>query len=301
MKLPPTPKLRRTSRKKRVALVVTALLLTGAVVLALWMLRPPRDPAARRAEQLLDKIRPPSKLDDLLERIGLVRRRPYPTGFMGSSAESSEVVEDLARLGPPAIPVLIRAITDNDEDDGVRMHAASALVEMGPQAAEATPALIQALKQRNERVAEWAVLILGEIGPAAKDAVPALIDALKGGDWDMRCYAAEALGRIGPAAKAAVPALEEALKDKKDKNVRFYAAEALARLGLPDRGLPVLIALLKGKSWILRKYAAMALGEIGAPAKAAIPALREALKDKEADVRNAAAEALKRIQADGSP
>ncbi|MBL7133421.1 MAG: DUF1287 domain-containing protein [Phycisphaerae bacterium] len=321
--------------KKRAAIVVTAVLLTGALALTLCMLRRPRDPAARRAEQILNKVRLPSKLELLLARLGLVRRRPYPypTGFMGSHAESSEIVEDLARLGPPAIPVLIRAITDNDEDERVRMHAASALVEMGPQAAEATPALIQALKQRNEPVAKWAAQVLGEIGPAAKDAVPALIDALKGGDWEMRCcaaealgrigpgakaavpalidvlkggdwdvryYAAGALGRIGPAAKAAVPALEEALKDK-DGNVRYAAAAALARLGLPDRGLPVLIALLKGKSSILGKYAAMALGEIGAPAKAAIPALKEALEDREADVRYAATDALKKIQAAPAP
>ncbi len=71
----------------------------------------------------------------------------------------------------------------------------------------------------------------------------------------------------------------------------------MARLGLPDRGLPVLIALLKDKSPILRKYAAEALGEIGAPAKAAIPALKEALKHKDGNVRYAAAEALKKIQA----
>ncbi len=271
-----------------------AALLTGAVALTLCMFPGPKDPAARRAEQLLSEIRPPGKLDDFLAWLGLVRRRPHTTSFMGDYAESPEIVKNLARLGPPAIPVLTRALTDDDEDDRVRMHTASALGEMGPQAAEATPSLIQALKQHNEMVAKWAALALGKIGPGAKDAVPALIDAMKGGDWDMRCCAAEALGQIGPGAKAAVPALEEALKDE---HARFYAAEALAKLGLPDKALPVLIALLEHESPSFRKAAAKTLGEIGPPAKAAVPALREALKDKTHYVRKAAAAALKKIQA----
>jgi HEAT repeat protein len=41
---------------------------------------------------------------------------------------------------------------------------------------------------------------------------------------------------------------------------------------------------------------AQALGAIGPDAKAAVPALREGLKDKDEKVRTAAAEALKKIQ-----
>jgi len=41
---------------------------------------------------------------------------------------------------------------------------------------------------------------------------------------------------------------------------------------------------------------ARALGEIGPAAKAAVPALSEALKDKDENLRNAATEALKKIQ-----
>ena len=282
---------------KRVALrgMAVLVIVLGVIVLAFM---PREDARQAQARRLLDEIRPPSKLDDFLEWLGLARRRHRTTSFLGDYEESPEIVEDLARLGPPAIPVLTKALTDNDEDDRVRLHAALALGEMGPQAAEATPSLIQALKQRNEMIATRAASALGKIGPPAKDAVPALIDALKAGDWSLRCWAAETLGRIGPAAKAAVPALEEALKDEQ---ARFYAAEALAKLGLPEKGLPVLIALLEDKSSSWREAAAEALGDIGPPAKAAIPALRGALKDEQAHVRKAAAEALKKIQADGRP
>ena len=46
----------------------------------------------------------------------------------------------------------------------------------------------------------------------------------------------------------------------------------------------------------LGQQAAEALGEIGAPAKDAVPALNLLLKDKNKDVRKYAAEALSKIQ-----
>ena len=48
---------------------------------------------------------------------------------------------------------------------------------------------------------------------------------------------------------------------------------------------------------VYRASFAQALGAIGPEAKAAVPALREGLKDKDERVRTAAAEALKKIQA----
>jgi HEAT repeat protein len=53
--------------------------------------------------------------------------------------------------------------------------------------------------------------------------------------------------------------------------------------------------LLKDRDERVRQSAAWALGEIGAAAKPAVPALIEALKDEDRDVQFRAAEALKRI------
>jgi TolB-like protein/thioredoxin-like negative regulator of GroEL len=72
-----------------------------------------------------------------------------------------------------------------------------------------------------------AVRALGRFGPAAADAVPALIEALGDEKTWMRNDAAIALGKIGPAAEAAIPALT-AIQD--DDILGFDAKKALKEI-----------------------------------------------------------------------
>src|SRR5438046_314285 len=59
---------------------------------------------------------------------------------------------------------------------------------------------------------------------------------------------------------------------------------------------------LKSKDATVRKQVAVALGEMGAKAKSAVPALRESLTDADAGVQSAAAAALEKISgADKAP
>ncbi len=58
--------------------------------------------------------------------------------------------------------------------------------------------------------------------------------------------------------------------------------------------VPALIEALKDPEWDVRSYAAQALGRIGPEAKAAVPALIE-LKHERRFVRRAADEALRKI------
>lgn len=69
---------------------------------------------------------------------------------------------------------------------------------------------IEALKGPDVEVRRAAARALGDIGPEAKEAVPELIEALN--DEDMDLIAVWALGRIGPAAVAAVPAIRRWLE-----------------------------------------------------------------------------------------
>ena len=213
-----------------------------------------------------------------------------------------KTAEALGEIGPEAasaVPALIEAL--RDPKAGVREKTAEALGEIGPEAASAVPALIEALKDREARVrknAAW-TLAFGKIGPEAASAVPALIEALKDREARVRENAAAALAVIGPKAASAVPALIEALKDR-EARVRKNAAWALAfgKIG-PEAAsaVPALIEALKDREAEVRKNAARALafGKIGPEAAPAVPALIEALKDREAEVRENAAEALKAI------
>jgi HEAT repeat protein len=153
-------------------------------------------------------------------------------------------------------------------------------------------------RYQGQTVAEWlrrlgdddwsvrcgAAYALGEIGPPARVAVPGLALALK---YDahprVRAAAARALGKIGVDARSAAFALVEALTDK-NREVREAATPAAVQ--------PLIGALQKGDLDIQIR-ACRALGHIGPPAKAAVPALKALLPDS--FVRAAALDALNKI------
>ncbi len=74
--------------------------------------------------------------------------------------------------------------------------------------------LIVALGHVHRNVREGAATALGRLGPDAAPAVPALIEAFEDPDDYVRWKAAEALGEIGPAAKDALPMLDAAANAK---------------------------------------------------------------------------------------
>lgn len=142
--------------------------------------------------------------------------------------------------------------------------------------------------------ARWrAALAIGAAGPEAADAVPALVEALDDEAENVRWASAAALGKIGPAASRAVPALAGALGDRSDEVLRRHAAQALGGIGAEAKdAVPGLIAALRGDAALVGEAVVDALVEIGAPA---VPALLEALKDEDGAVRFHAADALTKI------
>ncbi len=162
--------------------------------------------------------------------------------------------------GAAAMPALVSALADADA--ATRDAAAWALAQVGPDAASVT-ALTRLLADSNARVRCQAALALAASGPKAMPALPALIKALRDPMNYVRGPAANAIGAIGPAAKAAVRPLAEGL-------------------GVRDETVFVLRAM------------AAALGDMGAEAGEALPALREALKILR--VRWTAEEAILKIE-----
>jgi pSer/pThr/pTyr-binding forkhead associated (FHA) protein len=140
-------------------------------------------------------------------------------------------------------------------------------------------------------------LQLMSVAPQANQDVPALLQGLKADDPAERRRAAEALNDLGTGAKDAVPALREALNDS-DPEVRMWAALSLVHNKIYDKAsVPVLLELLHHQNPIMRQVACFSLALIpydDAEKDPVVSALTDCLnKDDNAEVRNAAASALK--------
>jgi len=135
---------------------------------------------------------------------------------------------------------------------------------------------------------EHAVRMLGFCGEAA---VPALLHYLESDDDNTRAYAAEALGQVGDPST--VEQLTKLLEDE-SWFVRESGVMALSNVGGPSavRGLAT---ALKDKHAGVRRWAVIGLGDIGGSEATAI--LESAAGDTEQNVREAVAEALKKIRA----
>lgn len=168
-----------------------------------------------------------------------------------------------------------------------RSRAAEALGECGDAAAEAVPALTDALRDAHKEVRRDAVIALGKIGAAAGEAVPALIALLD--DSHSHHEVRKTLRKIGePAVPALVGLLAEEMKG-------IEAESVLGAIGKPATG--ALIAALQSPTREIRARAASALGSVGAEAAEALcPLLAIATADEEHGyVRFCAIGAIERI------
>lgn len=240
--------------------------------------------------------------------------------------EYRAVREAIRQIGAGAVPALAAVL--QDAPSALRLDAALALGEIGPDASAATPALLRLLGSDDwdlregvtgalQRIAPdsevvtaatvqaWsssarsetgprryrAVLTLGRLGPKAAGAVPMLTEML----GDPTSGAARALGQIGPAAAAAVPALAEALR-RPEAHVRQQIADALGRIGPAARpAVSALLEVMRDKRPEVRWRAAAAIGRIGSNESGCIAALAAMLKDEDPQVRDRVAEALGRM------
>jgi HEAT repeat protein len=241
---------------------------------------------------------------------GLINALRYAKDSNVQSAAGTALVSIGDIRDSDDIESLIAALNDPNED--VRGIAAVAFHQVSdPRAVEP---LIHVLKDLTQYwFLRWrAAARLGEIGDPR--AVEPLIAVLKGKDQnedleaDVRRHAAGALSEIGDPR--AIEPLIAVLKDP-HALMRWDAGEALARMGTP--AVEPLIAALKDpwevQDWVVvgqpgsgkrepvmrtvRSWAARTLGRIGDPR--AIEQLTFALKDQNAEVRQAAKGALFQI------
>lgn len=192
-----------------------------------------------------------------------------------------------------------------DPGTAVRMQAALALAEAGPAAREAESALTLTARDPDPELRYAAVVALGAIAAESKMAIEGLARSLSDEDWFVQLAAAQALQKLGERARPAVPALVWAMSPRdtvKDfRPVRCGAAMvALSRIDPRAKELDGAFKFLIGRllederqgSFGARATGARLLGDCGPAAASTTPALSKLLKDPDADVRVAAAEAL---------
>ena len=198
--------------------------------------------------------------------------------------------------GKSTLPALNRLLDAGSNRD--RLNIAAAIYKLDPTQSAAFAIIIDALKQKNDpklrRDAAWT---LRAMGPVARDAVPDLVETLTDQNLEVWTTALGALKEITTDNRAAIPALLEKLNSPQAGD-RINAAAWLVRIDPNEpHGLAVLTGYIEPRSGAGdRCFAIDVLAEAGTGAKAAIPVLKAASKDKDKEVRKHAIEALKKIE-----
>lgn len=232
------------------------------------------------------------RLRALYDRLGLLtlhRRNLRAAPDWRARADAALVLGSLAVVD--AIPLLVEAIRDPDEDAStVKAAAARAL---GMMTAPGAPELLVAeLAQPGDWSAPRIAEVLVEMGA---QAVGPCLDGLDHDHANVRAWCCRVLGRLG--AREAVAPLRRRLLDRSGP-VRTVAAEALGLLGDVSATPGLAEVLGRDPAAQVRAAAARALGAIRDPA--AESALVDALSDPDPWTRTCAVEALERLEpADG--
>jgi len=138
--------------------------------------------------------------------------------------------------------------------------------------------LINNLLESGDKITRMrAAIALGNIGENANEAIPALIQALENDESSrIREEAAKALGKVGKGNNKVAAALVDAMMDDSSENVRVYAAESMGEIG--DVAVPALFDVLRKETNIeVKEKAIDAIGVIGSWAKKEAPDLVSSL------------------------
>ncbi|HWG44265.1 MAG TPA: HEAT repeat domain-containing protein [Gemmataceae bacterium] len=230
-------------------------------------------------------------------------RRMIPQLAEELPSEGRQVRSPKGELSPPAAaePPLggvlkaLPALRKSLSDDEVRIRLASLYVleTLDFDAAPAVAEVVQALKDDKNGFVRWgAARVLNNMAPLESDkAVSALAEALVDTNKTVRLTAVAALQRYGPKAAAAMKPLGKAIQDAEPR-MRLGAINALAAIGADARpeADALLLALKDDKTPEVRAAAAKALGQMGRLDAKTMKAIRNALRDPEAAVRQAASD-----------
>jgi HEAT repeat protein len=207
-------------------------------------------------------------------------------------------------LNESAVTAIVKAL--GDVDGRIRQIAAAAVTLLGPRArelgggADVNKALFGLLKDKDARVRRSAVAALGQLGLDEKEEITALAAALEDKDVNVRAATVHSLSQYSHDKapddwrQHLMTCMAAGLKDS-DRRIQLGVAQAMAGEG--KFAVPALIQVVEKGTGTARLFAATALGEIGAEAAAAVPALEKMSRGAATkEVRLYAKAALEKIQ-----
>ncbi len=221
---------------------------------------------------------------------------PELIGALGSEPQITEgATWALARIGTPAVPNLVEAL--NDSRSAVRDACVVALTEIGPQAAEAVPVLVELLLRigtEYERI--HIIYALAAIAPASPEVLEAYSRTL---DIEgLRSDTLKAIALLGPLAESLATSVIAVLNTEEKWTTCALAIETLGAIG-PVHGVPAALSRsLEDEQDGIRSRAADALGTLGPEAAWTTPSLVAVFSDDVESVHRAAIQAVGNLAPD---
>lgn len=276
-------------------------------------------PVGKEAEQALERRDPGVcvLVSQLLAQTNPADQQPLRGSPQadGSPETRLRCLRLLAKLAQPdtgLVAPLVKVLADKDER--ARELAIATLERLGPVAAAAIPALLNAT--RDGKTSSKALGALARI--AGDDPAPLVAGLTTHAEQWVRTACARALGEMKTAARTALPTLYQALARSHDP-CRGDFLQAIRSIGADADGIPSLVDAIKtglvGAGDVMatlgaaavpalmdvsrdpnaRRVAIEALGRIGPDAAASIPVLRSALADPADGVQRAAVVAIGKL------
>jgi HEAT repeat protein len=258
---------------RRLAVLVAVLLVAGG---AWYYTRAVKEapPTEAAAEQ------PPGWLDEL---------------YSQNPREVQVATEEVAALGPRALPTIQATLRDPDAEAERLKAALKACGIIGQASAPAIPEVTALLTEQG--VTSEAAMALSYMG---REALPPLRSALTHPDPIVRREALRSIGKLKERAplelNVVLPVLVNAMSDS-DAGVRAVGATYLGIIhGGDDQAIPALTKGLEDPDAEVRRASAAALAEFGPDAEPALPALRKASTDPNEDVAREAGRTIVKLQ-----
>jgi HEAT repeat protein len=214
----------------------------------------------------------------------------------------SDIADVLGRFGKeaaPAVPRLGALLTDADAS--VSVSAIWSLGALAGSSGQAQEMIVRQLADTRVDVRCAALHALSQLGESSNKYLPQFIAAMEDASDVVRAAAAVAITKLGAAGAPALPALIAASRKAESWSVSYIGGAIIAVSGKrPEAVVPLLIEALNdsGNSRLGRVVAAETLGEIGGPARSAMPDLKRASTEGPDWLRKPAGDALVKVSPD---